>query len=59
MTDWNLLARALGLDIPEQEVARAAVSLGALEDAVRPLTANLTVEIEPAVVFSCPGEDGR
>ena len=53
------MARALGLDIPEQEVARAAAPLGALEDAVRPLTASLAVEIEPAVIFLCPAEDGR
>lgn len=41
MTDWNALAHARGLDIPAEEAAKIAPTLDALEDAFRPLAAEL------------------
>ncbi len=52
MTDWNVLARARGLDIPADAVERIAPSLQALEDAFRPLLTKLTHSVEPAVTLS-------
>jgi len=56
MTDWNLLVKAQGLDIPEEDLPRVTVPLGALEAAFRPLAANLPVDLESAVAFECPEE---
>ena len=52
MTDWNVLARARGLNIPEDAVERIAPSLESLEDALRPLLKKLTHSVEPAVTLS-------
>ena len=52
MTDWTKLARARGLDIPDEAVDRAAPSLDALEKDFRALRANLPYTVEPAVILS-------
>jgi hypothetical protein len=52
MTDWTALARAKGLDIPVDAVERIAPSLEALEEAFRPLTAQLEFVTEPAITLS-------
>jgi hypothetical protein len=52
MTDWTALARAKGLDIPADAVERIAPSLAALEEAFRPLMAQLEFVTEPAITLS-------
>jgi hypothetical protein len=52
MTDWVQIARARGLDIPEEAVERAAPALAALEAAFRPLAAKLAHNVEPAITLS-------
>jgi len=52
MTDWHALARARGLDIPENAVSRIVPALDGLEAAFQALTGKLTVDVEPAVTLS-------
>ena len=59
MTDWKALAAARCTDIPPDAAARIAPSLEALENAFRPLTEQLTPEIEPAVTFTAVVADVR
>jgi hypothetical protein len=51
MTDWTLLAKAAGLDIPAKELGRIAQPLKALEEVFRPLVENLPPDLEPAAAF--------
>ena len=51
MKDWNSIARASGLGIPDQEIARITVPLAALEATFRPLVQSLTPDIEPFVAI--------
>ena len=50
-TDWKALARARGLDIPEEDVEAIAPRLDALDEAFRPPARALTPDQEPATVF--------
>ncbi|HZL57464.1 MAG TPA: hypothetical protein VFC21_10300 [Bryobacteraceae bacterium] len=59
MTDWTALARARGLDIPDEALERIAPSLAGLEASFRPLTAKLPFGIEPAVILSEPAVIGE
>lgn len=52
MTDWIALARARGLDIPEEQVSRIAPSLEALVRDFAPLKAKIPHELEPAITLS-------
>ena len=52
MTDWLALARARGLDIPEEQVARLAPALEALARDFGALKSRIPYEIEPAVTLS-------
>lgn len=54
MTDFVALARARGFDIPEDQVARIAPSLSALERDFAPLKAGIPHCLEPAVILSEP-----
>jgi len=47
------MAKALGLDISEQEIDRLKPALDSLEAAFRPLTAEIPGEVEPALIFRC------
>jgi hypothetical protein len=49
--NWKLRARALAPKMPEEAAERAAVPLQGLEDAFRPLVAELTDDVEPAYVL--------
>ena len=59
MTDWIALSRARGLDIPDEQVARLALSLDGLEQAFRPLLAKLPFGMEPAITLSEPAVKGE
>ena len=52
MTDWIAVARARGLEIPEEQVARLAPSLEALERDFAPLKAKIPHQLEPAITLS-------
>lgn len=56
MKDWISNAKAAGLDIPAQDLARIVQPLNALEEVFRPLVASLTPEMEPAVSFHADEE---
>jgi len=56
MKDFSLLAKALDLDIPEDEVAQIAAPLRALDQAFQPLTRCLTPDMEPGPVFRADQE---
>lgn len=58
MTDWMALARARGLDIPEEQVARLAPSLQALASDFAPLKAKIPYEVEPAITLSEQAVEG-
>lgn len=51
MKNWNKIAEANDLHIPETDIQRIAPSLDALEAAFRPLTKNIPDDAEPAVTF--------
>ena len=53
MTDYRAVARARGLDLPEDQLERIARTLESLEAAFRPLAADLPVSLEPATCI-CP-----
>ena len=55
---WQAIAHAHGLEIPDAEWDRIAPALEALEQALRPLVADLPPELEPSFVFR-PEEDGQ
>ncbi len=56
MKDWRLVARAVGLQIPDEELERVAKSLDGLETVFRPLTAQLHPGVDEAVIFVAPRE---
>jgi hypothetical protein len=51
MKNWNKIAEANDLRIPETDIQRIAPALDALEAAFRPLAKNIPDDIEPAVSF--------
>lgn len=51
MTDWKTLARAAGLDLPDDELTRTLAPLESLEQAFLPLAAQATSDLDLAVVF--------
>ncbi|MBS1875013.1 MAG: hypothetical protein JSU00_17485 [Acidobacteria bacterium] len=59
MTDWKAVAHALGLNIPEEDLARAVGPLGALETAFARAAARLEPGVEMASVFNPSPEDGQ
>lgn len=56
--DWAALARATAPDLPDEQVARIAPVLDALEAQFRPVADGLPFAAEPAIVFAC-GKDGQ
>ena len=51
MTDWVSMAKAQGIVLPAADSQRMVNALAALEQAFRPLAANLAPELEPASEF--------
>jgi hypothetical protein len=51
MKDWKSIAQALAPDVPADAVSRIAGPLTTLEEAFRPLCADLPSELEPATLF--------
>jgi hypothetical protein len=59
MKDWKKIASGHGLNIPETDLDKIAPSLDTLEAAFRPLVKTIPHDVEPAVTFSIPLEDGQ
>jgi len=59
MTDWIAVARARGLNMPDEAVEGIAPSMTALEAAFRPLLKKLTHDVEPAVILSEAAVEGK
>ena len=57
MKNWKTIAEASGIQIPPADLDRIAAPLNALEQTFRPLVANLSPELEPAVTFQA--EEGE
>jgi hypothetical protein len=55
--DWKAIAKGSGLELTGPELERISQALSGLEEAFRPLTADLGPETEPATVFHA-GESG-
>jgi len=51
MKDWNKIAEANNLSIPDADLERIRPSLDQLEAAFRPLAGSVAHEIEPAITF--------
>ena len=50
MKEWKLLAAGLRLDIPDEDLRRAAAAMEAVEAAFRPLVSDIPFLTEPAYV---------
>jgi hypothetical protein len=50
--DWNALAAASGAGIPADQIDRTVKPLIALDEAFRPLAAQLRFDDEPATILS-------
>jgi len=59
MKDWKKIASGHGLNIPETDLDKIAPALDTLEAAFRPLVETIPHDVEPAVTFSIPPEDGQ
>ena len=58
MTNWNQIARGLGLDATDEELSKAFAPLPRLEEQFKALTAKgLSPDSEPAVTFTALLED--
>lgn len=57
MKNWNKIAEANDLRIPEADIERVAPALDILEAAFRPLTKDIPNDVEPAVSFRVLPED--
>jgi hypothetical protein len=52
MKNWKAIASGNGLDLTDEDLAKIAPPLDALETAFRPLVAAIPHEIEPSVTLS-------
>ena len=59
MKNWQKIAEAYDLRIPDSHLERIAPSLDTLELAFRPLTKRIPDDVEPAVTFRILPESGE
>jgi len=52
------MAHGLALDIPESDLENLTPALNAMDAAFAPLAANIPHEVEPAITFGWPAEEG-
>lgn len=57
MADWQTIAQALALGIPEADLSRTVEPLAGLEPVFQRLAASVAPSDEPAVVFDPGTED--
>ena len=48
MKDWKAIAKAVGLNLPAEELNRIVAPLEVLEETFRPLAKDLPAELEPS-----------
>jgi len=58
-TDWDLIAKARGFEIPETELERVIAPLRLLEQRFRPLAKNLSPAVAPAILFRAGAEESE
>ena len=54
MTNWSLIAEALHLGIPAEQLAAISPTLNALESAFRPLVRQLDPSVATAITYVPP-----
>ena len=59
MKDWNKIAAASNLAIPDADLERIRPSLDQLEAAFRPMVKTIPHEVEPDITFVIPLEAGE
>lgn len=59
MKNWQKIAEAYDLRIPDSDLERIAPSLDKLELAFRPLTKRIPDDVEPAITFRILPESGE
>jgi hypothetical protein len=59
MTDWKLKARALGMELPDEELDRTVAPLAKLEPVFARLVSSLTPAVELAPVFDAGTEESE
>ncbi len=59
MKNWEKIAEAHGLNIPESDLENVTSALDAMEAAFRPLTKDIPDDVEPAVTFRVFPESGE
>jgi hypothetical protein len=51
MRDWKAIAKAIGSPLTGTDLDRVALPLATLEETFRPLTKDLSPDLEPSVEF--------
>jgi hypothetical protein len=59
MKNWQKIAEAYDLRIPDSDLERITPSLDTLELAFRPLTKRIPDDVEPAITFRILAEGGE
>ena len=59
MKNWQKIAEAYDLRIPDVDLERITASLDTLELAFRPLTKRIPDDVEPAITFRILAESGE
>lgn len=57
MIDWKMMARAIGLEMSDEDLKRTVAPLASLQTAFQSASATLTPANDPAVVFDPAQED--
>ncbi len=57
MTDWKQIARAVGIDAADNDLARTLEPLNRLEEEFRRIASRITPDSEPAVTVTSLIED--
>ena len=57
MMDWQKIAQARGINLPDPEMARIAEVLDRLDTVLAPLMREVPLETEPATVFRAAPEE--
>jgi len=57
MKDWKAIAAGLDTGLSDADVEKITPALDTLEAALRPLSATIPYETEPAFIFEAPPEN--
>ena len=59
MKNWPAIARAMNLDIPDEQLSRLGPSLDGLEAAFAPLLKRISPAVDPASIFRAAIEEAE